>query len=538
MSMEEREHHAPAPTRRSGRITTRRVAARTGPMLLGAIDIGSTAVRMNISEHVPEQPLRVIEELSHPISTGADTFRHGHILPETIHSICGILNNFLRLLDDYGVTSRRAVASSAVREADNREILVDRIRHYSDLELVVLDAVEESRFVYQALLPWLKQQPGAYSLALNLGGGSTEIMILRGEDLQIGGVKRLGASRLFHAAGQGSNQSRGEILKNMASSIVGSVAETFREYTISRFFLINRTLYRAFRNDPDVTARDNDFSIPARQLREHLNKAYSLSPLEIGRKFNMGLADVELLVPAMMILDNFIAAANVSEVTFTNTEMMNGLLIDMAMEAGGIDPLISFRQQMVRSARAVGEKYFYDRAHARIVTDFSLRLFDALAGLLDLSRRDRLLLELAAVLHDIGDFVSDIHHHVHSAYLINWSDIVGVNEADRFIISQIAYFHRLEMPTAQNPEFMSLSKEDRIRVRKLAGILRAADVLDRGHSQQVKDLRVELSDDRMILFLQIAGDLEVIMEALPRKVDLLEQVTGLQATLRREIPRL
>ncbi len=523
---------------RTGRATSRRTEVRAAPIMLGGIDIGSTAVRMNISEYVPEEQIRVIEELSHPISTGADTFRHGHILPETIHSICEILNNFLRLLDDYGVKARRAVASSAVREADNREILVDRIRHFAGLELEVLDAVEESRLAYQALLPWLKQQPGAYSLALNLGGGSTEIMIMRGEDLQIGGVKRIGTSRLYHAAGQGSSQSRSEILRSMANNLVNSTRDSFQEYTISQFFLINRILYRAFRGSPQAVVHDNDFVIPSKYLRERLNKVYNLNLLELSRTFNMGLADIELLVPAMMILDHFITAADVSEVTFTNTEMLSGLMQDMAMEASGENPLILFRRQMVRSARAVGEKYFYDRSHARTVTEFSLQIFDTLKDMLDLTERDRLRMEIAAVLHDIGVFVSDIHHHLHSAYLIRWSDIVGVNEADRFIISQIAQFHRQEAPGSQHPDFMLLSGRDRIRVRKLAAILRMADVLDRGHSQQVKNLRVEVASDKLLFYLQITGDLGIIMDALPKKADLLEQVTGLKIVLRREIPKL
>ncbi len=524
---------APPPSRPTGRRT-----AKPRPTLLGAIDIGSTAVRLNISEFIPEEPLRAIEELSHPISTGADTFRHGYILPETLYSICDILNNFLRLLDDYGVKARRAVASSAVREAQNREILVDRIRHNCGLELEILDAVEESRLAYQALIPWLRQQPSLYSMALNLGGGSTEIMILRGEDLQIGGAKRLGTSRLFHAAGQGSSQSKAEILRSMAANIVNSTRDAYQEYTISQFFLINRILYRAFKNDPAAQAHESDFVIQSGPLRERLHKAYTLSLLEIGRLYNMGLSDAELLVPAMMILDNFIEAAQVGEVTFTNTEMLSGLLIEMSMQAQGINPLMSFRRQMVRSARAVGEQYFYDRSHARVVTDFSLELFDALKEMLDLTDRDRLVLELAAVLHDIGMYVSEHQHHLHSAYLVKWSGIVGVNEADRMLISQIAQFHRNEMPSVQHPEFMALPSADRIRVRKLAAILRMADVLDRGHNQQVKNLRVEVSGDKLLLYLQIVGDLGIIMDALPKKADLLEQVTGLQIILRREIPKL
>ncbi len=514
----------------------RRRRSTKQPVLLAGIDIGSTAVRMNIAEFAPDSPLRLIEELSHPIATGADTFRHGYILPETLHSIYGILANYLRLLDDYGVQYRRAVASSSIREASNREILIDRISHNCGLELEILDAVEESRLAYQALLPWLRQHQGSYSLALNIGGGSTELMILRGEDLQLGGAKRLGTSRLFHAAARGGSQSKSEILQAMAANIVNTTRASYQEYSISRFFLINRILYRAFREAPEAERHESDFVIPADTLRGRLRQAYSQSPLELGRVFNVGLTEVELLIPAMLILDNFIEASEAREITFTNTEMLTGLLSEMTMTIRGENPLMSFRRQMVRSARAIGERYFYDRTHARVVTEFSLGLFDALRGILDLDDRDRLLLELSAVLHDVGMYVAEHRHHRHSSYLIKWSDIVGLNERDRVLTSQIAFFHRKEMPSGEHPEYLALAPADRIRVSKLAGILRMADVLDRGHRQDVKSLRAELAPDKLLLHLEIAGDLGIILDALPKKADLLEQVIGLPIVLRRELP--
>jgi exopolyphosphatase/guanosine-5'-triphosphate,3'-diphosphate pyrophosphatase len=328
------------------------------PTLMGAVDIGSVAMRLLVAEYLPDSPVRVIEELTHPVATGADSFRYGSIRPETLFSICGVLGNFLRVLDDYGVSHRRVVASSAVRDASNREILVDRIRHASGLDLEILDPIEESRVIYQALLPWLRQRPGSYSMALNLGGGSTEVMILRGEDLQTGGSRRLGTSRLFHSSGSSvlGSQSRIERLQAIAANIVRSSRDAYQEYAISHFFLVNRMLYRAFRGDKAAVAHEHDFAVPAATLRERVKHAAALSPLEVGAIYNMGLAEVELLIPAMMILDNFVAAAEVEEVTFTDTEMLSGLMREMIMSLQGENPLMSFRRQMVRSARAVGEQ--------------------------------------------------------------------------------------------------------------------------------------------------------------------------------------
>jgi exopolyphosphatase/guanosine-5'-triphosphate,3'-diphosphate pyrophosphatase len=523
------------PSGAAARRSARRRAART-PELVAGIDIGSTAIRMAVAEVLPEFGVRTVEELNQPVATGADTYRHGRILPGTLRSICRIIENFLVLLDDYGVERRRAVSSSSVREARNNEIVIDRIRHETGLELEILDAFEESRLAYRALLPWLGRNPRGYSLALNLGGGATEIMLLRGEDLQVGGARRLGTSRLFHAIGRGSSHGKGELLRTLTANIVNSTREVYQEFHAAQFLLINRILYRAFRGDPNAQRHETDFVLPAEYLHERLKTTYSLGNLEIGELFNMGLADVEILVPAMLILDCFLDAADVRKITFTNTDMLTGLLAEMALVVRGENPLTAFHRQIVRSARAVGEKFNYDRAHARAVTEYSLRIFEAMAESLDLDGHDRLLLEVAAVLHDIGMYIAERGHHQHSSYLVKWSDIVGLNEADRMLVAQIVLFHRKEMPSTRHAEFTALSPEDRMRVRKLAGMLRLADVIDRGHRQSVKDLRVERTDDRLFLNLLTGGDLGIIADALPMKSDLFEDVAGLKVVLRREVP--
>lgn len=502
--------------------------------LLAAIDIGSTAVRMTLAQYMPESEPQVIEELSHPISTAADSFRHGSILPGTITSICEILTNYLDLLHGYDVHSCRVIASSALREADNREVVADRIRHRCGIDIYVLDAAEESRLVFKALEPWLGQRPSIHSIALNLGGGSTDIMVLRGLDLLAGGVRRLGTSRLFYAAGQGSSASKTEILHTTAADIAASAKDMFEDYSISRFFVINRLLSTAFAADPLAETHARDFVLPAEHLRRRLESAFALSTLELGQEFDMGLADAEILLPAMVILYHFIQSSGAEEVIFPDTEMLSGLIREMAMEVRGINPLMAFRHQILRSAQAVGSQYFYDRAHARAVTSFAMQLFDALRTLLDLDDHARLLLETAATLHDIGKYISPHRHNEHSAYLIRWADIAGISDADRELIAQTALFHRRELPETGKGVFGTLPMEQRILVRKLGGILRMADGLDRDHAGLVRNVRVNLTDTTIQLGLETDADLDVISNALPRKSDLLSQVTGLQVVLQRE----
>ncbi|MFH0910191.1 MAG: exopolyphosphatase, partial [Planctomycetota bacterium] len=170
------------------------------PVRLAAVDVGATSVRMEIAELEPGGAFHTCERLVHPVSLGNDTFRIGEVRPQTLRAICRVMANFSRILSEYRVSDCRAVATSAIREAANKDILIDHIRHESGLQINVLDAVDEMRFTYQLLQPFLKKRLGTkkgYTLILDLGGGSTEMMLLKGQHPVFVSTRRLGTARLF-----------------------------------------------------------------------------------------------------------------------------------------------------------------------------------------------------------------------------------------------------------------------------------------------------------------------------------------------------
>ena len=107
------------------------------------------------------------------------------------------------------------------------------------------------------------------------------------------------------------------------------------------------------------------------------------------------------------------------------------------------------------------------------------------------------LLEVAAILHDIGTYIKPSGHHKHSQYLVENSEIFGLNRSDIGIIGNVVRYHRKTMPLPSHLTYISLPREDRLAVLKLAAILRVADALDRGHSQKITNLRLEKHDEEM-----------------------------------------
>jgi exopolyphosphatase/guanosine-5'-triphosphate,3'-diphosphate pyrophosphatase len=181
---------------------------------------------------------------------------------------------------------------------------------------------------------------------------------------------------------------------------------------------------------------------------------------------------------------------------------------------------------VLASASALGEKYRYDAPHARHVATLAVRLFDDLRAEHGLGARDRLLLEVAALLHDIGIFVSLRGHHKHAQYILSVSEIFGLSRDDMAVISNIARYHRRAAPNKSHLPYMALDSDARVVVSKLGAILRLANALDADHLQKVRDVRVLREDDQWVLEVEGGGDLTLERLAALARADLLTEVFG------------
>jgi len=509
------------------------------PHAIAAIDVGTTSIRMKIVEARPDGTIQTLEDLVHPVSTGVDTFRLGRVTPDTMRAIARVLENFARVFREYGVERVRAVATSGIRDASNQDMLVDRIRHESGITLQVLDPVEESRLTYQVLLPFLQAHltdPNRHTMLFDLGGGSTEIMVLRGEDLVFANSRRLGTNRLLQSTLDAECVDTQSLLESIIRNILNSMLDLYRAYPITQCVIINPLLTQALRSVPGARALPGGMAIPSAATVQAIQEATALPPDRLAQRFALSQSDAELGLPAFLILQQILEHIHVDPLYFAECDLMGGILHELLMELRGENPLDVFGKQIIRSAIGVAERYQYNADHSLHVADLADQLFAALARYLDLGAKDRLYLEAGAILHDIGMFVSERAHHKHSAYLARWSEIIGLSEEEQNLVSLLARYHRKSTPKPQHIEFMSLPAPERLRVSKLASLLRIADALDRGHRQAVRKLHVEIRDNALALRAESTSDLAVEIQALGGKADLFEEITGLKVTLRRHLP--
>ena len=257
-----------------------------------------------------------------------------------------------------------------------------------------------------------------------------------------------------------------------------------------------------------------------------------LAPEEIADRYALGYDEAERLLPALLYYRYFLRATGATEILVPLVSIRDGILREEAqILQGGEGTDVS--RMVISSTKRLASKYAYDEPHALWVATLAGRLFDKLREDHGLGSRERLLLYVAAILHEIGMYISPSSRHKHSMYLIHASDIFGLRRQDKEIVANVARYHRGAMPRSTHVDYMSLSKQDRARVAKLAAILRVAIALDAQRAQRIREIEIDLGREPYEIWVpEDVGDISMERDLLRRKAKMFADVFGVDIVLR------
>jgi exopolyphosphatase/guanosine-5'-triphosphate,3'-diphosphate pyrophosphatase len=509
-------------------------AAPAAESLTTALHIGASSVSMMVAERAADGTLTPVDFLEQPAPVARDIFRLGSVSLSTTERVVSIIKGYQKSLaelgiDPHGIT--RAAATNILSEARNHETVMNRIRVACGLRVATIDDGEMTRLIYLKTRRRLQHLPAMRkdtTLVVHVGPGNTRALLFQHGRITRYTSYRMGTHRTREAV-EGSHTEGSALLRVIREHAFGNLAQMRFDYSdvaIDGLVLIG---YEVQSVAAPLTRSSGACTV--KMLRQFTAEAAHMSDVELVKRFHLDYQTAEALLPALEINLAVAETLKLDDVHIPGSDYEQGLLHDLLVsrELTG-----AFAEDVLRSARILAERYQSDPGHGEHVCNLCTRFFDELADLHQLTPHDALLLKVAAILHEVGTYVSPRAHHKHSEYLILNSEVFGLDRMDVTIVAQVARYHRHAVPSLDHPGYAALSTDDRIRVSQLAALLRVADALERTHAQRVSQIEIRRESGKLRLRLPGLSDAAVERLAMASKADLFEQVFGLGVVIDEE----
>jgi exopolyphosphatase/guanosine-5'-triphosphate,3'-diphosphate pyrophosphatase len=509
------------------------------PEIFGAIHLGSEQAGIQIVQYKTLTDVNVVDKAFREVTLGEEIFKTGKISFGTLNDICDLLKGYRRMLCEYGVRDYRLFATTAVREARNQRYIVDQIRVKTGFCVEVVDMPQEIFYKYYALFKTLQEQ--------NLVGRKDAILFV---DISSGGLGftlykdgcihyqqniHIGALRIKESFDKNQRESVQfpQALAEYIFSTIAPVKEELGRHKIKYLVLAGNETKLVLKilgrtgNDKLTFIEPQEFTACAEELRffniPHLMTAYD---------FNEHRA--EIVLPTLILYQQILSLTEAGQIVVPNTTFIDGVTLHHVAEKTQDSFVDVVEEQIISLAHTLGKKYAFDVDHAVIVSDVALNIFDSMTKAHGLGKRERFLLKIAGILHDIGKFVSLRRHYFYSYRLIVSSDIFGFSDEEKHIMANVAYYHSKGTPSDADNNFQVLPEQHKTIVSKLVAMMRLADAIDRSHRQKITECTVNLKGDELIISYISLEDTSLEEWTFDDKADFFEEVFGIRALLKRQ----
>lgn len=507
---------------------------------VAAIDIGTNSFHLLVARPSGNNRFEVLDREKEVVRLGSGSGDMKRLEADAIERGLTCLRGFRRIADAAGAQVH-AVATSAVREAANRREFVTRAWEESGVKVDVVTGIEEARLIHLGVLqavPIFEQRV----LVIDIGGGSTEFVLGRGDEMLDARSLKLGAIRMTERFLSKEPVKRKALdeARRYIRSYLPAVARMLRQhggYEVavgSSGTIVNvAEMARARAGEAPVRSRSN-LSFTAEDLTEVVD-ALTAIPFAEERSSVDGLDPrrADIILGGVLVLEQAFEVLGIGEMVVSDFALREGLLLDVLRRrhATSLGHLRDLRYESVLHVASLtpGEK-----AHSERVAELALQLFEGTRDRHGLGEPWEELLEAAGLLSNVGLAISHDRHHLHSYYLIRHTDLLtGFTDHEVELIALIARYHRKSSPKSRHPEFARLSVDDQQVVRVLAGLLRIAVGLDRSRDGAVRGVAVEAAGKKGLRLLVDAerDDAELELYSAEARKDLLEEALGVSVEL-------
>ncbi|MDR0523729.1 MAG: Ppx/GppA family phosphatase [Candidatus Methanoplasma sp.] len=473
------------------------------------IDVGTNSIHILVARFFEGAMGTVIYQDKEAVRLGRSLYESGRIGPEAIGKAALVMSRFMDRARALGSEETVAYATCAAREAPDRRELISAL-NACGADVRIISGLEEARLIRLGVFG--PGGPPERSLVIDIGGGSTEIALCEGgRDAYLDSLS-MGSVRFAHGLGAdpsaAMSHSEYDLLRRSVDLLSYRTRRMVRDAGFEKAYGSSGTMI-ALAEMCALRRPDRDPSyMTLRELSSLMRDLYPKTSEERRGVPGMSPSRADIIVAGGAIAEELMDLLGVDRIEISQGGLKQGMEMDYLLSSGHTD--FDVKRS---SVAALASRCQCDLAHAETVKANSMRLFDEMkaAGLHRMGEAPRLLLQYAAALHDVGEFISYARHHMHSQLIIQSSSMAGFDDSELMAMALMARFHHKRFPDAKAKQLAGLGPRERDEVLKCAMILKVADILDRQHDGSVSIRGLSASGGAATLRLASEKDMSMEM---------------------------
>lgn len=495
-----------------------------------AIDVGSYELCMKIFEISSRNGMREVDSIRYRLDLGTETYATGKISYEKVEELCRVLSEFSEIMKSYQVENYKAYATSAIRETSNSRILLDRIKVKTGINVEILSNSEQRFLDYKSVASKgeaFKHILEKDTMIADIGGGSIQLSLFMKDKLVATQNLRLGVLRLQERMNHlNAKQTQYE---GLIDELISSQLSVFK-----KLYLKDRQIQNIILVDDYLSALvkkrrlnpTEEGYVDTEEYEQFLLKLRKMAPLDIVRDLDIAEENVSLLRITMVLVRKIIKMMEAKLLWVPGVTLCDGIAYEYAEKnkIAVIDH--DFEEDIIACAQNISKRYMGSRRRSETLEKITLTIFDSMKKVHGLGKRERLLLRIAAILHDCGKFISMMNLAECSYNIIMSTEIIGLSHMEREIVANVVKYNHAEFDYSESIDYLT--------VAKLTAILRVANGLDRSHKQKFKDVKTVLRDGNLVITVATDEDITLEKGLFQARADFFEEVFGVYPVIKQK----
>lgn len=504
-------------------------------MTFAAIDIGSYEVSMKIFELSKKIGFRELNDVRYSLELGKGVYSNGRLDTQMLDVLCETLNDFKRMMQDFGVVEYRACGTSALRELANPLIIVEQIYRRTGFKVEILSNAEQHFLGYKSIAAierGFKKMIQKGTAILDVGGGSLQVSLFDKDALVTTQSLKMGSLRI--------RQRLQELEKTtihydkLVEEFIRNDLTNFQRLYLKDRDIKNVILMGDFITDMIFQEEMKDKIITRDEFMKRYEDTVDKTEDVLAQEMEIDPEYASLVVPTMVVCRSFIDIFQAEALWAPGVSLLDGIAYDYAEKKKFIRSVHNFENDILVTSKNIAKRYSSSKSHIQGTMNLCLNIFDSMKKVHGMGKRERLLIQIAALLHDCGKYISMGNVSECSYQIIMSTEIIGLSSLERKMIAYavrynttaFVYYDEIQMLGA------GIDRESYIKIAKMTAILRLANAMDRSHCQKVKGIKTVLKDRELQMVMDSSQDISLELGLLQDKVAFFEEVFGIRLVIR------